>query len=119
MFVLPGGSKIDILRLARASCATMKKRGLKAFYQAFGNLVRLRRQQRPKPLRQEELGRLVGLSRTSIINVEKGRHRLVIHQLLAFSRALNVPPEALLPGARSTKYQRRRVRKDRPRKRSV
>jgi transcriptional regulator with XRE-family HTH domain len=77
----------------------MKKRDL-AIYRAFGNLVRLRREQRPNPLSQEKLGRLVGLSRTSIVNVEKGRHHLVIHQLLAFARALKVPPEALLPSAR-------------------
>jgi transcriptional regulator with XRE-family HTH domain len=75
----------------------MKEQDLDALYRAFGNLVRRRRQQRSKPLSQESLGRLVGLSRTSIVNVEKGRHHLVIHQLLAFARALNVPPEALLP----------------------
>ena len=78
----------------------MKKRDLDALYRAFGNLVRRRRKRLPKPLSQEKLGRLVGLSRTSIVNVEKGRHHLVIHQLLAFARALKVPPEALLPPTR-------------------
>jgi DNA-binding XRE family transcriptional regulator len=80
----------------------MKKRDLDALYRAFGNLVRLRREQGPNPLSQEKLGRLVGLSRTSIVNIEKGRHHLVIHQLLAFARALKVPPEALLPSTRPT-----------------
>src|SRR6266542_1547304 len=83
--------------LARASCAAMKKRDLDALYRAFGTLVRLRREQRPNPLSQEKLGRLVGLSRTSITNIEKGRHHIVLHQLLAFARALKVRPEALLP----------------------
>jgi transcriptional regulator with XRE-family HTH domain len=79
----------------------MTKRNLVLLYRAFGNLVRLGRARRD--LSQEELGRLVGLSRTSITNIEKGRHHLVIHQLLAFSRALKVPPEVLLPSTRSTK----------------
>lgn len=46
---------------------------------------------------QEELGRRVGLSRVSIVNVEKGRQHLAVHQLYAFAKALNVKPEALLP----------------------
>lgn len=79
----------------------MTMNNLKALYRAFGELVRRSREQRA--LSQEKLGRLVGLSRTSITNVEKGRHHLVIHQLLAFARALKVPPEALLPSRRSTK----------------
>jgi DNA-binding XRE family transcriptional regulator len=75
----------------------MKKRNLDALYRAFGNLVRLGRELRPDPLSQEKLGRLVGLSRTSIVNIEKGRHHIALHQLLAFARALKVRPEALLP----------------------
>lgn len=87
----------------------MTKRNLNALYRAFGNLVRLGRERRH--LSQEKLGRLVGLSRTSITNIEKGRHHLVIHQLLAFARALNVPPEALLPSTRLT-ARHRGVRKN-------
>ena len=41
---------------------------------AFGKLVRLHREGRPD-LTQEKLGRLVGLSRTSITNIEQGRQR--------------------------------------------
>jgi transcriptional regulator with XRE-family HTH domain len=78
----------------------MRKRDLDVLYRAFGERMRLRRQQRSDPLSQERLGRLVGLSRTSIVNIEKGRHRLVIHQLLEVARALKVPPEALLPPIR-------------------
>jgi DNA-binding XRE family transcriptional regulator len=73
----------------------MKKGNLDKLYRAFGNLVRLGRKHRA--LSQAKLGRLVGLSRTSIVNIEKGRHHLVIHQLLAFARALEVRPELLLP----------------------
>jgi transcriptional regulator with XRE-family HTH domain len=91
----------------------MKKRDLDALYRAFGNLVRLSREQRRDPLSQEKLGGLVGLSRTSITNIEKGRHHIALHQLLAFARALKVQPEALLPaewhlGGRKRKSVRRR-----------
>jgi transcriptional regulator with XRE-family HTH domain len=82
----------------------MRKRDLDALYRAFGDLVRLGRER--LDLSQEKLGRLVGLSRTSITNIEKGRHHLVIHQLLAFARALKLPPEALLPSVRLTARDR-------------
>lgn len=46
---------------------------------------------------QEKLGSLVGLSRTSIVNIEKGRQHISLHQLFVFADALKVRPEALLP----------------------
>jgi transcriptional regulator with XRE-family HTH domain len=76
----------------------MKKRDLDTLYRAFGNLVRLSREQRPD-LTQEKLGRLVGLSRTSITNIEKGRQHIALHQLYVLAEALRVRPEALLPSA--------------------
>jgi transcriptional regulator with XRE-family HTH domain len=76
----------------------MKKRDLDTLYLAFGNLVRLSREQRPD-LTQEKLGRLVGLSRTSITNIEKGRQHIALHQLYVLAEALRVRPEALLPSA--------------------
>jgi transcriptional regulator with XRE-family HTH domain len=91
VFVLPTVCEIDRLALA-GNDTLMKKRNLDAMYRAFGKLVRLGRERRD--LSQEELGRFVGLSRTSIVNIEKGRHHLVIHQLLAFARALEVPPRS-------------------------
>jgi DNA-binding XRE family transcriptional regulator len=97
MFASVTVCNIVILALASASCAAMKKREVDALYRAFGTLMRLRREQRPNPLSQEKLGHLVGLSRTSITNIEKGRHHIMLHQLLAFARALKVRPEALSP----------------------
>jgi hypothetical protein len=44
----------------------MKKRDLDTLYRAFGGLVRYSRKQLPDRMSQERLGRLVGLSRTSI-----------------------------------------------------
>ncbi len=67
-------------------------------YRAFGKLVRLHRQRLPK-LTQEKLGHMVGLSRTSITNIEKGRQHVALHQIFAFAEALRVRPEALLPSS--------------------
>ena len=68
------------------------------FYRSFGKLVRLHRQRLPK-LTQEKLGLMVGLSRTSVTNVEKGRQHVALHQVFALAEALRVKPEALLPSS--------------------
>lgn len=39
----------------------------------------------------------VGLSRTSVANIERGRQRMSIHLLMDFARALDVKPCTLLP----------------------
>ena len=46
---------------------------------------------------QERLGTLVGLSRTSITNIEKGRQHVPLHQLYRIADALDVTPTMLLP----------------------
>jgi transcriptional regulator with XRE-family HTH domain len=74
----------------------MNEHTLDPLYKAFGELVRLHRE-RQEGLTQEKLGRLVGLSRTSITNIEKGRQHIALHQLLDLAEALEVQPEALLP----------------------
>lgn len=50
---------------------------------------------------QEKLGALVGLSRTSITNIEKGRQHVSLHHLFALAKALKVSPEALLPAVKT------------------
>jgi len=46
---------------------------------------------------QDRLATLVGLSRTSITNIEKGRQRVSLHQLYRISDALGISPDMLLP----------------------
>jgi transcriptional regulator with XRE-family HTH domain len=70
--------------------------GLDPLYEAFGRLVQLHRK-RTKGMTQEKLGSHVGLSRTSITNIEKGRQHVSLHQLFAIAQALKVAPETLLP----------------------
>jgi transcriptional regulator with XRE-family HTH domain len=65
------------------------------FYEEFGQ--RVRRARLSLGLNQEALGHRVGLERSSISNVEKGRQRVQLHMLLEFANALDVPPIQLLP----------------------
>ncbi len=66
------------------------------FYPEFGRRVRLAR--RRAHLSQEALGRLTGMNRTSITNIEAGRQRIPLHLLVSFATALDVEPMELLPG---------------------
>jgi transcriptional regulator with XRE-family HTH domain len=64
-------------------------------YEALGGNIRRERAERD--LNQSELADRVGLSRTSITNVELGRQALSVHQLFDFANALGVPAAQLLP----------------------
>lgn len=67
-----------------------------SIYETFGKLVR-RHRRGLEGMTQAELGRRIGLSRTSITNIEQGRQPVSLHQFLLIAHALRVPPEALLP----------------------
>lgn len=69
-------------------------------YEALGE--RIRRARANCEMRQAELAQRVGLSRTSITNVELGRQGLAVHQLFDFADALGVEPCELLPPERPT-----------------
>lgn len=68
-------------------------------YPEIGRLISRRRNQ--LELTQEQLAPQVELSRTSVANIERGRQKILVHQLLAFAHALNVEPLALLPQSKS------------------
>lgn len=70
------------------------------FYREFGE--RLHDARTEARVSQEALGRVVGLNRTSISNIEKGRQRLLVHQLPVLARALSTTIEQLLPAAPAT-----------------
>lgn len=74
----------------------MRDQDATPLYKAFGKMVRLHRE-RQSDLTQEKLGGLIGLSRTSITNIEKGRQHVALHQVYAIAEALNVQPEVVLP----------------------
>ena len=57
------------------------------FYEELGGIIRSARNQ--LGLTQEELARLVSLTRTSITNIEKGRQKVSSHLLVELSEVLN------------------------------
>jgi transcriptional regulator with XRE-family HTH domain len=84
--------------------------GVDDFYEQFGRRVRSARLD--QGLNQEALGHRVGLERSSISNVEKGRQRVQLHMLLEFATALNMPPAQLLPETTAASDPLRRVPAD-------
>jgi len=64
-------------------------------YIELGILVRKNRDR--LKLTQETLAERVGLSRTSITNIESGRQKILLHHLFLLAEALSVSPQALLP----------------------
>ena len=65
-------------------------------YATFGELV-LAHRRRLEGMTQAELGRRIGLSRTSVTNIEQGRHHVSLAQFVRIAMVLEVSPEALLP----------------------
>lgn len=63
-------------------------------YEAVGGNIR--RERLVRELNQTELARRVGLSRTSITNLELGRQSILVHQLVSIANALGVDPALLI-----------------------
>ena len=64
-------------------------------YREFGELLRARR--KSAGLTQSQVAERVGLQRTSITNIEKGRQHVLLHQLILLAAAVGATPEELLP----------------------
>jgi transcriptional regulator with XRE-family HTH domain len=60
-------------------------------------LGRLIRNNRDRKMTQAELGKRIGLSRTAVTNIECGRQRLLVEQLIEIAEALDVSAAELLP----------------------
>lgn len=71
-----------------------------ALYVEFGRLVREHRLR--LKLTQIELARKIGLTRTSVTNIEKGRQKVLLHQVFLIADALGVSAESLVPPAVSS-----------------
>ena len=66
-----------------------------ALYATIGDNIRSARS--AKKLTQAQLAETVGLTRTSIVNIETGRQRLPIDRLYDIADALDMQATALLP----------------------
>ena len=62
-------------------------------YVSFGEAIKLRRLQRGWT--QTDLANKVGLSRTSVTNIEIGRQRVLLSDLFDFARAFGLSPATL------------------------
>jgi transcriptional regulator with XRE-family HTH domain len=70
------------------------------FYQEFGKLLRRARapQQNQRPrITQEQLAESLGLSRSSIANIEKGRQPVQLHLVVKMAAILGVEIVDLIP----------------------
>jgi transcriptional regulator with XRE-family HTH domain len=65
-----------------------------ALYRHVGGRIRAAR---GKELSQDALALAVGLTRSSISNIEKGRQKLLLHTLVDIANALKVEAATLLP----------------------
>lgn len=62
-------------------------------YVTFGEVVKAMRLERGWT--QTDLADRVGLSRTSVTNIEIGRQRVLLSDLFDFARAFSVPPKTI------------------------
>ncbi|HML96266.1 MAG TPA: helix-turn-helix transcriptional regulator [Thermodesulfobacteriota bacterium] len=67
----------------------------KQLYTKIGKLIRVQRNK--KKLTQNELAMKVGLTRTSITNIESGSQKIQIHDLYSIAQVFNIPVQSLLP----------------------
>jgi len=85
-----------VLATARNSLqriTTVKDLTQSGFYKSLGARIR---ELRGSKLSQEQLARTVNLTRTSIVNIESGRQKLLVHNLFGIAEALSVRPADLI-----------------------
>lgn len=66
-------------------------------YQEIGLLLMVHRHE--QGLTQEQVADLLGLSRTSIVNIESGRQRIMLHTIIAIAALLDLSPGELIDKA--------------------
>ena|SRR5438093_13679436 len=75
----------------------MSKRPVEDVYRLIGKKVKDLRILREPRMSQQSLAKELGLSRVSIVNIERGRHRIQVHQIFDLARALGVNAHDLIP----------------------
>ena len=68
---------------------------MEQLYREFGRALRARRKQ--AGLSQDDVAQRVGMSRTSITNIEQGRQHVSLHVLYDLAGAVGTTPGDLLP----------------------
>jgi len=72
-----------------------KLQDVNKFYAGIGDKIKKFRTKRDYS--QDDLAKFLDLTRTSVVNIEKGRQRAPIHTLFEIASFLNVPVEDLFP----------------------
>lgn len=72
------------------------KRPIEPCYRMIG--MRLEQIRTTLGVTQEEFSKRVGLTRTSIVNIEHGRQRILLHDVEKIAAALGITPKHLLRG---------------------
>ena len=75
-----------------------------SIYRHIGEVIKTRRKALTPSLTQESLAQRLGISRASLANIEIGRQSVMVHQLYAFAKILNLPPSDFLPPVDSSTY---------------
>jgi len=86
----------------------------KTFYEEVGRRIRDARESRKPSITQKDLADLVGLTRTSITNLEHGRQKCLLHTLAEIAVVLHVQPASLIPTSDSQKLSLQDAVKGRP-----
>ena len=68
-------------------------------YKKIGLMIREKRQNHEHPLSQENLARRLGMSRTSVVNIELGKQHIQIHTLYQLAEILGIDALELLPSS--------------------
>lgn len=69
---------------------------VEACHQSLGSRVRLLRE--TLGISQDDLAKRVGLQRTSVVNFEQGRQRVLLDGVERYARALGTTPKHLMKG---------------------
>jgi len=88
---------IDSTHPTRKACKQMPAGEKPDFLQVYRMVgERIRDERKRQNITQDELANEIGLTRTSITNVEKGRQKLLLHTLVQIAAYLGTSPERLL-----------------------
>lgn len=66
-------------------------------YKHVGLQIRLAREQSQPPMSQAKLADRIDLTRTSVVNIEKGRQKTPLHILWRIATVLGIEPRNLIP----------------------
>jgi transcriptional regulator with XRE-family HTH domain len=73
-----------------------------SIYAEIGEKIRSIREGKLR-ISQEQLAGRAGISRPTVVNIEKGRQQITVGQLIMFANVLGVMPDELLPSAEKAK----------------